>query len=114
VGPGVDRGAVIEQAPDEPGVIPGDRYVYRCETAPVGKIGIRACFEEQFGNSEFAVADSIDDGRVVIDGVSHVNFSAMAYQNLRGFYVVVGGSHMKRRDVLAMDIWIRTRFEKDL
>jgi hypothetical protein len=87
--------------------------VYRCETAPVSEIGIGACFEEQFGDSEFAVTDSIDEGRVVIYGVSHVNFRAVTYQNHCGFYVIIGGGHMKRRDVLAMDIWIRTRFEKD-
>jgi hypothetical protein len=113
VGPDVNRGTVVEQALHDPGIIPGDRYVCRGETTPVSKIGIGTCFEEQFGNSEFAVADSIDEGRVVIDGISHVNFRAMAYQDLRGFYVIVGGGHMKRRDVLPMDIWIRTRFEKD-
>jgi hypothetical protein len=113
LGPDVNRGAVVEQTLHELGVIPGDRYVYRRETAPVGKIEIGACLEEQFGNSEFAVADSIDEGRVAIYGIPHVNFRAMAYQNLRGFYVIIGGSHMKRRDMLAMDIWIRTRFEKD-
>jgi hypothetical protein len=113
VGPDVNRGAVVQQALHELDIIPGDRYVYRRETAPVGKIGIRACFEEYFGNSEFVVADSINEGGVVIYGISHVNFRSMAYQNLRGFYVIVGGSHMKRRDMLAMDIWIRTRFEKD-
>jgi hypothetical protein len=104
---------MVEQALNELGIIPGDRYVERRETAPVGKIGIRACLEEQFGNPDFTVADSIDEGRVIIHGVSHLNFRSMAYQNLCCFYVIVGGGYMKRRDVLAMDIRIRTRFKED-
>jgi hypothetical protein len=83
------------------------------KAAPVGKIGIGARFEEHFGNAEFSVTDSIDECRVVVDLVSYVNFCAMAYQDRCRFDVIVCSGYMKRRDMLAMDIWIGTRFEKD-
>jgi hypothetical protein len=113
VGPDVDRGTVVEQTLHDFGIIPGDRYVKRRKAAPVGKIGIDARFEEHFGNTEFSVTDSIDESRVVIDLVSHVNFRAMAYQDRCRFDVVVGGGHMKGGDVLAVDVRVCTGFEKD-
>ena len=37
----------------------------------------------------------------------------MAYQYLRRFYIVVGGGHMKGRDVLAMDVRVGPGFKED-
>ena len=66
-----------------------------------------------FGNSKLAITDTVNESRIIIHGITYVDLRTMTYQDLRCFYVVVGGSHMKRGDVLTMDVRVRARFEKD-
>ncbi len=113
MGPDVNRCAVVEQALGKPGVVPANRYVQWCEAALVGKTVVSTGFEKIFGDSELAVTNTVYESRVIIHGIPHVNPCAMVYQDHRCFHVVMGCGHMQGRDVLAMDVRVYARLEKD-
>lgn len=104
---------MVQQAQNEPDIIPGNRYVQRRTTAFVGKAMIGTGIEEVFGDSEFTIANAVDKSRVIVHGIPHVNLRSVAYQDHRCLHVVVGGGDMKGGDVLAMDVRVCTGFEKN-
>jgi hypothetical protein len=73
LGPDVNRGAVVQEALHEFGIIPGDRYVEWREAALVGKTMVGTGFEEVFGHFELSVTNTVNESRVIIHGIPHVD-----------------------------------------
>jgi len=112
-GAGVDRGVVSQKTPHKMDVIPGGCDVEGGKALPVGEIWVCSFDEEIFGDLRLAVTDSVHEGGVVVDGIPGIDLCPVLHEDHGRLEVVIGGRHMKRRDVLAVDVRIRPGFEED-